>query len=134
MTIHTDLEAAFQKADFIILLDEPWCDDTTTENEEEIKKRKVDRMSERYREYGRLIDARAKKEVKVIVSGDSYVNLRCSLLLDSTPSINSRQFVAVATQLANEARAIIAKKLNVRPSGIAALHIQCLPNLHLSLH
>lgn len=117
MTIHTDLEEAFQKADLIILLDELWCDDATAEDEEEIKKRKVDIVSKRYREYGRLIDTRAKKQVKVIVSGDSFVNLRCSLLLDNTPSINSRQFVAVATQLANEARAIIAKKLNVRPSG-----------------
>lgn len=117
MTIHTDLEQAFQKADFIILLDEQWCDDTATEDEEELEKRKAEKMSERYREYGRLIDTRAKKEVKVIVSGDSFVNLRCSLLLDYTSSINSRQFVAVATQLANEARAIIAQKLNVRPSG-----------------
>lgn len=117
MTIHTDLKEAFQKADVIILLDEPWCDDTVTEDEEEMKKRKADTMSERYREYGWLIDTRAKKEVKVIVSGDSFVNLRCSILLDCTHSINSRQFVAMATQLENEARAVVAKKLNVRSSG-----------------
>lgn len=117
VTIHTDLEQAFQKANVIILLDEPWCDDTDTEDEKETKKRT---MFERYIEYGRLIDTRAKKEVKVIVSGDSYVNLRCSLLLDYTDSINSRQFVAVATQLENEARAVVAKELNVRSAGSRA--------------
>lgn len=111
------MEQAFQKADVIILLDEPQCDDPDMENEEEMKKRKVDTMSDRYREYGRLIEARAKKEVKVIVSGESFVNLRCSLLLDYTHSINSHQFVALATHLENEARAVVAEKLNVRPSG-----------------
>lgn len=116
MTIHTDLEQAFQKADVIILLDEPWCDDIDTEDERELKKRKIDAISKRYREYGRLIDTQ-NKEVKVIVSGESFVNLRCSLLLDYTHSIHSHQIVALATQLENEARAIVAKKLNVRPAG-----------------
>uniref|UniRef100_H3C1K8 Malate dehydrogenase 1B, NAD (soluble) n=1 Tax=Tetraodon nigroviridis TaxID=99883 RepID=H3C1K8_TETNG len=120
VTIHTDLEQAFQKANVIILLDEPWCDDTDTEDEKETKKRT---MFERYIEYGRLIDTRAKKEVKVIVSGDSYVNLRCSLLLDYTDSINSRQFVAVATQLENEARAVVAKELNVRSADVCDLFV-----------
>lgn len=116
MTIHTDLEQAFQKADVIILLDEPRCDDIATEDERELK-RKIDAISERYREYGRLIDTQTKKEVKVIVSGESFVNLRCSLLLDYTHSIHSHQIVALTTQLENEARAIVAKKLNVRTAG-----------------
>ncbi|TWW64184.1 putative malate dehydrogenase 1B [Takifugu flavidus] len=118
VTIHTDLEQAFQKADVIILLDEPWCDDIATVDERELKKRKIDAISERYREYGRLIDTQTEKEVKVIVSGESFVNLRCSLLLDYTHSIHSHQIVALATQLENEARAIVAKKLNVRPADV----------------
>ncbi|XP_044200486.1 putative malate dehydrogenase 1B isoform X3 [Thunnus albacares] len=117
VAIHTDLEQAFQKADVILLLDEWWSDDTENEDEEE-KKRKVKGISDRYTEYGQLIDARAKKEVKVIVSGGSFVNLRCSLLVNNARSIDSRRFVTMATQLENEARAIIAKKLKVRPSDI----------------
>ncbi|XP_044043983.1 putative malate dehydrogenase 1B isoform X2 [Siniperca chuatsi] len=120
VTIHTDLEQAFQEADVILLLDEWWSDDSDTENEneEEKKKKKVKGISDRYREYGQLIDTRANKEVKVIVSGDSFVNLRCSLLLDKARSIDSHQFVTMATQLENEARAIIAKKLKVRSSDV----------------
>lgn len=121
MTIHTDLEEAFHKADVIILLDEMWCDDSDTEDEEEKKKKNVQAISERYRKYGPLIDTRANKEVKVIVSGDSLANLRCSLLLDNIHSIESRQFVTVATQLQNEARAIVAKTLKVRSSGSKSL-------------
>lgn len=116
MTIHTDLEQAFKEADVILLQDECWSDDSDTEDEEETKK-KVKRISDRYREYGQLIDTRANRDVKVIVSGDSFVNLRCSLLLDNVNVIDSNQFVTVATQLENEARAIIARKLKVRPSG-----------------
>ncbi|XP_070813780.1 putative malate dehydrogenase 1B [Chaetodon trifascialis] len=116
VTIHTDLEQAFLEADVILLLDERWSDDSDSEDEEQ--KKGINRISDRCREYGQLIDTRANKEVKVIVSGDSFVNLRCSLLLDMARSINSRQFVAVATQLENEARAIIAKKLNVRSPDV----------------
>ncbi|XP_029305331.1 putative malate dehydrogenase 1B [Cottoperca gobio] len=118
VSIHTDLEQAFQEADVILLLDEWWSDDSDKEDEEEMKKKKVKGISDRYREYGRLIDTRANKEVKVIVSGDSFVNLRCSLLLDNARSIDSDQFVSVATQLENEAKAVIAKKLKVKTSDI----------------
>ncbi|KAK5847618.1 hypothetical protein PBY51_016732 [Eleginops maclovinus] len=118
VTTHTDLEHAFKEADVILLQDECWSDDSNTEDEEERKKKKLKRISDRYREYGQLIDTRANKEVKVIVSGDSFVNLRCSLLLDNARSIGSNQFVTVATQLENEARAIIAKKLKVRTSDV----------------
>lgn len=51
------------------------------------------------------------------MSGDSFVNLRCSLLTDNASFIDSDQFVAMATQLENEARAIIAKELRVKTSG-----------------
>ncbi|XP_041821734.1 putative malate dehydrogenase 1B [Chelmon rostratus] len=118
VTIHTDLEQAFQEADVILLLDEGWSDDSDSGNKNEEEKKRINRISDRCKEYGQLIDMRANKEVKVIVSGDSFVNLRCSLLLDNACSINSHQFVAVATQLENEARAIIAKKLKVKSSDI----------------
>lgn len=104
MTVHTDLQEAFREADVILLLDD---------NGEEEKQR----VMRRYREFGRLIDAGASKGVKVIVSGDSYPNLRCLLLVESAPSIDSHQFIAMATQLENEARAVIAEKINVRPTG-----------------
>uniref|UniRef100_A0A3Q3GT77 Malate dehydrogenase 1B, NAD (soluble) n=1 Tax=Labrus bergylta TaxID=56723 RepID=A0A3Q3GT77_9LABR len=86
------------------------------QNEE---KKNFTTISGRYREYGQLIDTRANKKVKVIVSGDSFVNLRCSLLLDNAHSVDSGRFVAMATQLENEARAAIAKKLKVRPADVA---------------
>ncbi|KAI3365940.1 hypothetical protein L3Q82_009774, partial [Scortum barcoo] len=124
VTIHTHLDEAFKKADVILLLDERWSDDGDTENEtEEDKKKKVKAIADRYREYGRLIDTRANRGVKVIVSGNSFVNLRCSLLLDNAPSVDSRQFVAIATQLENEARAIIAKKLKVRTSDVTDVFV-----------
>ncbi|XP_010748532.3 putative malate dehydrogenase 1B isoform X2 [Larimichthys crocea] len=118
VTIHTDLEQAFQGADVILLLDECWSDDGKTEDEEEKKKKQVKRISDRYRTYGQLIDTRANKEVKVMVSGDSFVNLRCSLLLDNARSIDSYRFISMATQLENEARAIVAKKLKVKTSDV----------------
>ncbi|XP_032412448.1 putative malate dehydrogenase 1B isoform X3 [Xiphophorus hellerii] len=117
VTVHTDLEQAFHEAHVIILLDDF---DADSENEsDEARKQRVKDLSERYREYGRLIDGRADKEVKVMVSGVSFVNTRCSLLVESAPSISSHQFVAIASQLVNEVRAVLAKKLCVMPSDVA---------------
>ncbi|AWO95763.1 putative malate dehydrogenase 1B [Scophthalmus maximus] len=120
VSIHTDLEHAFREADVILLLEEQWSgdDDAENEGEQEQKKKQVKEISDRYTEYGRLINTRANKEVKVIVSGDSFVNLRCSLLTDNASFIDSDQFVAMATQLENEARAIIAKELRVKTSDV----------------
>lgn len=116
VTVHTDLEQAFHEAHVIILLDDF---DADSENEsDKARKQRVKDLSERYREYGRLIDGRADKEVKVMVSGVSFVNMRCSLLVESAPSISSHQFVAIASQLVNEVRAVLAKKLCVMPSGV----------------
>lgn len=117
MTIHKDLEQAFREADVILLLDEHSFDIGNAKNEEGTEQKKAISVSDRYREYGQLIDTRASKEVKVIVSGDSLVNLRCLLLLENARSIDSRQFVGVATQLENEAKAVVAKKLRVKTSG-----------------
>ncbi|XP_005920105.1 putative malate dehydrogenase 1B isoform X2 [Haplochromis burtoni] len=116
VTTGTDLERAFRKADVILLLDDGGHDG---ENEgEEVKKKKVKVISERYKEYGQLIDATAKETVKVIVSGDSFLNLRCSLLVDSARSIDSHQFIAAAAQLENEAKAVLGIKMRMRPSDI----------------
>ncbi|KAM9836063.1 putative malate dehydrogenase 1B [Aulostomus maculatus] len=109
MTLHTDLKQAFREADVILLLDECWSDGNRINNEE---------TKTLYTEYARLIDLRANREVKVIVSGGSFVNLRCSLLLNNACSVDSHRFVAVATQLENQARAVLAKKLKVITSDV----------------
>ncbi|XP_029030419.1 putative malate dehydrogenase 1B isoform X2 [Betta splendens] len=116
VTIHTDLELAFLEADVILLLDE-WCDGKDAEDECH-GERKLNKMKECYKEYGELIDTRAKKDVKVIVAGDSFVNLKCSLLVEKAHLTDSRRFVTMATQLENMARAILAKKLKVRASDV----------------
>uniref|UniRef100_A0A3Q2D1Q4 Malate dehydrogenase 1B, NAD (soluble) n=1 Tax=Cyprinodon variegatus TaxID=28743 RepID=A0A3Q2D1Q4_CYPVA len=109
VTVHTDLDQAFHDANLILLLDD-------LNHDAEIDR--VTNLCELYREYGRLIDRRANKHVKVMVAGDTFLNLRCSLLLENAPSINSHQFVATATQLEHEARAEVAKKMGVRPQDV----------------
>ncbi|XP_024281962.1 putative malate dehydrogenase 1B [Oncorhynchus tshawytscha] len=114
VTVYTELDQAFQQAHFIILLDDSWPE-CGREDEEESKVRKV---SERYQQYGRLIDERAHKNVAVIVAGNTLVNLKCSLLLENAPSVDSGRFVGMATQLEYEARAHIAQKLSVKTADV----------------
>lgn len=114
VTVHTDLERAFQEADVVLLLDDFGLQTGSDEEEE----KRATEMPGRYGKYGQLIDERASKRVKAVVSGESS-NLRCSLLAGNARSIDSSRFVvATATQLEDEARAIIAKEMEVRPSGI----------------
>ncbi|XP_054629660.1 putative malate dehydrogenase 1B [Dunckerocampus dactyliophorus] len=115
VTVHTDLKEAFHEADFILLLDDGWSNGMRAKDEEE--RRTVKATADLYTEYGRLIEARANVGAKVIVSGGSLVNLRCSFLLKACAT-DKRHFVAVATQLENEARAAIANKLRVRTSEV----------------
>lgn len=125
--VYSDVQQAFQKADVVILLDDVPSNGSVSEeddDEDDVEKRKVRRISERYREFGRMIDEGASKEVKVIVAPDTYANLACSLVLENATSVKSSRFVAVSTQLENEARAVIAKKLGVRTSGESSEWVQ----------
>ncbi|XP_053742705.1 putative malate dehydrogenase 1B [Synchiropus splendidus] len=113
-TVHTDLEKAFQDADVILLLDEWWSEDVSGTKEGERRKE----ISDQYTVYGQLINTRARRDVKVVVSSGDFAHLRCCVLMSNASSIDSRQFVVMATQLQNEARAVIAKKLNVNDSDV----------------
>uniref|UniRef100_A0A8K9Y2F5 Malate dehydrogenase 1B, NAD (soluble) n=1 Tax=Oncorhynchus mykiss TaxID=8022 RepID=A0A8K9Y2F5_ONCMY len=61
------------------------------------------KVSECYQPYGHLNDERAHMNVAVIVAGNSSVNLKCSLLLENAPSVDSGRFVGMASQLEYEA-------------------------------
>ncbi|XP_060922883.1 putative malate dehydrogenase 1B [Limanda limanda] len=135
VTIHTDLELAFQGADVVLLLDENWASlsvsgeewsndsDAESVDEPENREKKMTVITDIYNEYGKLINSRANEEVKVIVAGDSFVNLRCSLLLDKAERIETHRFVAMATHLENEARSILSKKLKVMPSDVTNVYV-----------
>ncbi|CAI9608187.1 unnamed protein product, partial [Staurois parvus] len=75
-------------------------------------------VTEECAKYGRLIDQNANKEVKVVVSGSTYANLKALVVLKNAPSINNHHVVALPTQLEFEAKAQIAKKLNVNSSVV----------------
>ncbi|KAM9820372.1 putative malate dehydrogenase 1B [Neosynchiropus ocellatus] len=112
-TVHADLEQAFEDADVILLLDDWWSEDLSGRKEGERRRA----ISDQYTVYGRLIDSRASRSVKVIVAGGDFAHLRCCVLMSNAGSIDGRRFVVMATQLQNEARAVIAQKLNVNDSG-----------------
>ncbi|XP_016420819.1 putative malate dehydrogenase 1B [Sinocyclocheilus rhinocerous] len=96
-------------------LHEPICE---SNDEQDDKDHMVSQVAERFRCYGQLIEANAQKDVRVIVAGDSFVNLKCSLLIENAPSVNPHNFVAMATQLEYEAKTHLAQKLLVKTADI----------------
>lgn len=116
VTVHSDQTQAFQEAHFIIFLDDlqPICE---SNDEPDDKDHMVSRVAECFCCYGQLIEANARKDVRVIVAGDSFINLKCSLLIENAPSVDPHNFVAMTTQLECEARAQLAQKLSVKTAG-----------------
>lgn len=117
VTVHSDQTQAFQEAHFIVFLDDlqPICE---SNNEPDDKDHMVSRVAECFCCYGQLIEANAQKDVRVIVAGDSFINLKCSLLIENAPSIDPHNFVAMTTQLEYEARTQLAQKFSVKTADI----------------
>lgn len=106
VTVHTDLSQAFQQADLVVLLDDQGS------NEQQMS-----RAAERFRHYGRLIEDNSHKDLRVLVAGGFYVNLKCGLLIENAPSVDPHRFVAIATQLEGEVRTQLAMQLSVKSQG-----------------
>ncbi|XP_030634926.1 putative malate dehydrogenase 1B [Chanos chanos] len=123
ITYHSTTDEAFSYAHLIVFLDD-WQTRSKTEDErgderEEDKRSVVRGIVERFRHYGQLLEENASKDVRVVVAGDSFINLKCSLLIENAPSVDPRRFVAMATQLECEARTLIAQKLCVKTTDVA---------------
>lgn len=131
VTVHSDQTQAFQEAHFIIFLDalQPICE---SNNEPDDKDHMVSRVAECFCCYGQLIEANAQKDVRVIVAGDSFINLKCSLLIENAPSVDPHNFVAMTTQLEYEARTQLAQKLSVKTAG-KIIHF-CIFNYNTMIH
>ncbi|TTE66794.1 Malate dehydrogenase, cytoplasmic [Bagarius yarrelli] len=109
--IHPDLNQAFQSANLIIV----FLEDREPSQDSE---QQLGRIVERFDRYGRLIEDKACKDVRVLVVGDVSVHLKCSLLIEKASSMDPRRFVAIATQLEGEARTQIAIHLSVQSHGL----------------
>ncbi|XP_053327927.1 putative malate dehydrogenase 1B [Spea bombifrons] len=112
VTIHTITEDAFLQANYVIVLD-----DVLTK-EDESPEECVKMVTKECAQYGSLIDQNANKDVKVIVAGSSYVNLKALVIASRAPSIDQHNIVALPTQLEFEAKAQIAKKLNIHSATV----------------
>ncbi|XP_058235848.1 putative malate dehydrogenase 1B [Hemibagrus wyckioides] len=110
VSVHSDLNQAFQSADLIVLLDDREPD--------EDPEQRLSRVVERFDRYGRLIEDNARKDLRVLVAGDVSINLKCGLLIENVPSVDPRRFVAMATQLEGEARTQLAMQLSVKSQDI----------------
>lgn len=121
VTVHSVLgDDVFYQAHFIIFLDDWQPGQEEDGQTEDVCQAVMTKVVKNYQHYGKLIDSRAQKNVRVIIAGNSFINLKCSLLMENAPSVDSGHFVAMGTQLENEARAQIAKKLSVTSAGITS--------------
>ncbi|KAJ8350309.1 hypothetical protein SKAU_G00254390 [Synaphobranchus kaupii] len=113
VSVHTCLDHAFLHAHVVVFLDE-----LNPDQEEDEERTLLRKTVEHFQCYGQLMEAEACKDVRVIVAGNSFINLKVSVLLENAPSLDSSHFVGIATQLESEARAQIAQKLKVKSADV----------------
>uniref|UniRef100_A0A8D2LZ02 Putative malate dehydrogenase 1B n=1 Tax=Varanus komodoensis TaxID=61221 RepID=A0A8D2LZ02_VARKO len=115
VSFHTELDEVFLDADVIILLDDI-LQETIPTIEECIRQ-----VTDQCEIYGPLIKKNAKSDVKIIVIGKTFVNLKALMLMRHAPSVNRRNIVTLAMLLESEAKAMLARKLQMHPAGIKNL-------------
>ncbi|KAM9305599.1 putative malate dehydrogenase 1B [Gastrophryne carolinensis] len=107
VTLHTLADDAFIQADFVVILDDILA------KEDQSPEGYIKMVTDQFMQYGNLIDKNANKEVKVVVAGSTFVNLKALVIMKNAPSVNHRNIVALPTQLELEAKAQIATKMAV---------------------
>ncbi|XP_048391127.1 putative malate dehydrogenase 1B isoform X2 [Stegostoma tigrinum] len=112
VTVQNTLRKAFMDAEIIIVLD-----DLVPEKGQSIEDCYRE-MAGLYQEIAIKIDTFAKPSARVLVAGDYILNLKTYLLMDSAYAIDHENFIAVSTQLEGEAKALLARRLNVNPMDV----------------
>ncbi|XP_051867009.1 putative malate dehydrogenase 1B [Pristis pectinata] len=112
VSVYNTLRKAFMDAEIIIILD-----DTVPDENQSLEDCYKD-MINLYQDIGVRIDTFAKFNARVIVAGDHILNLKMHNLLSGAFSIDHNNIVVLSTQLEGEAKAQIAKKLNVNTRDV----------------
>nr|XP_023422649.1 putative malate dehydrogenase 1B isoform X4 [Cavia porcellus] len=107
----TRAEDAFRGARAVVMLDEPAACEVSGVEE------CLRHAAARCRDYAGLLERNAHGEVRVLVAGKSFVNLRAALLQRFAPSL-ARNVVAVALGVEGQAKAVLARKLRAAPACI----------------
>uniref|UniRef100_A0A8B9I9T0 Putative malate dehydrogenase 1B n=1 Tax=Anser brachyrhynchus TaxID=132585 RepID=A0A8B9I9T0_9AVES len=110
---HTEIDKAFLQADVIIVLD-----DILLKREVQSLENYIREVSEICHVYAPLIEKNAKKGVRVISAGKTFVNLKAMMIITYGPSINPENVIAVATSWETAAKAMLARKLNMNAAGV----------------
>ncbi|NWH57749.1 MDHC protein, partial [Geococcyx californianus] len=110
---HTEIDEAFVQADIIIVLDDVLLNLEVQSFENYIRE-----VSEICQTYAPLIEKNAKSGVRVISSGQTFVNLKAMMILTYGPSIKPENVIAVATPWESAAKAMLARKLHMNAGGV----------------
>lgn len=111
VSLHTELDGAFLDGDVIILLDDV-LQETIPTLEDCIRQ-----VTSQCEIYGPLIEKNAKSSVRITVMGKTFANLKALMLMTHAPSLNPQNIVTLSTLLESEAKAMLARKLQMHPAG-----------------
>ncbi|XP_030065599.1 putative malate dehydrogenase 1B [Microcaecilia unicolor] len=112
VSVHSVSDEAFLMADIIIVLDD------FVPHEGETHGDCTQKVAKQCKQYGDLIERNANKEVKIIVAGHTFVNLKTLMILKHAPSLRQHNIIAVAAELEWKAKAQVAKKLSMSATEI----------------
>ncbi|CAH1774249.1 unnamed protein product, partial [Owenia fusiformis] len=117
ITSMSDSRKAFTNCSAIIILD-----DFSQKSEEEFDVW-IKRCLRNITNYAEAINEVAKRDVKVLISGNGPVNFNAYMMIQYMPNIPRQNVVALPRLVENHAKAILAERLEVNSNGVVNVTI-----------
>lgn len=115
--VTSDISKAFQGCDAIIVMDD------LVQREKESRDDFVKRSVEHHVKYAKAINDKAKKDVKVLLTGTGPTNLNIYMMIQNAPNIPKQNIVGLSRTLENNAKSVVAEKLSINSNGVVDLII-----------
>ncbi|XP_062610407.1 putative malate dehydrogenase 1B [Saccostrea cucullata] len=113
--VTSEVSKAFKGCDAIVVMND------LIQSEKESRDDFVKRSVEYHVKYAKAINDNAKKEVKVLVTGNGPTNLNVYMMIENAPNIPKQNIVGLSRRLENNAKSVVAEKLSINPNGVVDL-------------
>lgn len=112
VSVTCDAETAFKDCSAIVFLD------NLVREKEESDESWLKKNNEVFANYGKVLDKVASTDVKILIAGNGPINFNAYMMMQNATRIPKSNIVAVARGVENQAKAIIANRLNVNTAGV----------------
>ncbi|XP_041372017.1 putative malate dehydrogenase 1B [Gigantopelta aegis] len=110
--VTSDPREAFADCSVIILLD------SVDRQEEETRESWLERNADHFSNYAKIINERAGRNCKVLLSGSGPINFNAYMMIKNAPNVPRQNIVGLSRLVENRAKAVMGEKLKVNTADV----------------